>query len=205
MRKALILNVLVVFLIVACGPSTKIVKSWRDPSSTISPSPESKIFVIAMVKDESSRRVIEDEIVKRLKVKGVQSYTELTADIIKNQESDALDRLLKSGQYTDVILMRLSDIEKEVNYTPGTTTGMYGGYGGYYRYGAGFYSTPGYYSEDKNYTVETTLYSVNPNKLIWAGTTSTVNPTNIQKTVNEIATVVTEQMKKDGLIATAAK
>jgi hypothetical protein len=197
MRKVLF-NVFVVFLIVSCGPSTKIVKSWKAPGATVQTTPNSKILVVAMVKDESSRRVIEDEIVARLKGKGVQSYTQITPEIMKKENTDALDNVLKEGQYSDVILMALTNIEKEVNYTSGT---MYGGYGGYYRYGAGFYSTPSYYSEDKNYMVETTLYSVNPNKLVWAGTTSTVNPSNIKKTVNEIANVVTEQMKKDGLIA----
>src|SRR3954470_23005016 len=186
MRKVL-LNVLVVFFIVSCGPSTKIVKSWKDPGATAPTPSNSKILVVAMVKDESSRRVIEDEIVARLKGKGVQSYTQITPDIIKKESTDALDNVLKEGHYTEVIIMSLTSVEKEVNYTSGT---MYGGYGGYYRYGAGFYSTPGYYSEDKNYMVETTLYSVNPNKLIWAGTTSTVNPSNIQKTINEIANVV---------------
>jgi hypothetical protein len=197
MQKVL-LNVLVVFLIVSCGPSTNIVKSWKAPGATVQTTPNSKILVVAMVKDESSRRVIEDEIVARLKGKGVQSYSQITPEIMKKENTDALDNVLKEGQYTDVILMTLTNIEKEVNYSSGTT---YGGYGGYYRYGAGFYSTPSYYSEDKNYMVETTLYSVNPNKLVWAGTTSTVNPSNIKKTVNEIANAVTEQMKKDGLIA----
>ena len=67
-----------------------------------------------MVKDEFSRRVIEDEIVQRLKVKGVQSYTQLAADVIKNGDTLALNKLLNDGQYTHIILMRLSNVEKEV-------------------------------------------------------------------------------------------
>jgi hypothetical protein len=81
---------------------------------------------------------------------------------------------------------------------PGTTTGYYGGYGRYYGYGAGMYSTPGYYQEDKNYYVETAVYSINPNKLLWTATTKTVNPSQMDKTINEIADAVSEQMKKDG-------
>src|SRR5205085_8108862 len=91
MRKALILNVLVVFLLAACGPSTKIVKSWKSPGATAQTTPNSKILVVAMVKDESSRRVIEDEIVARLKGKGVQSYTQITPDIIKKERTDELE------------------------------------------------------------------------------------------------------------------
>ena len=96
--------------------------------------------------------------------------------------------------------MRLADVEKETSYVPGTTSAYYGGYGRYYGYGAGMYSSPGYYTTDKNYFVETTVYSVEPDKLLWTGTTKTVNPTKIEKTVNEIADVVSDKMKKDGFL-----
>jgi hypothetical protein len=44
------------------------------------------------------------------------------------------------------------------------------------------------------------VYSTTPNKLLWTGTTKSVNPSKIEKTVNEIATAVSERMKKDGFI-----
>jgi hypothetical protein len=91
-------------------------------------------------------------------------------------------------------------MEKETYYVQGTTTAYYGGYGRYYGYGAGMYTNPGYYTTDKNYFVETTVYSVDPDKLLWTGTTKTVNPSKIEKTVNEIADIVTSKMTKDGFL-----
>jgi hypothetical protein len=111
-----------------------------------------------------------------------------------------LTQKLKEGNYTNVLMMRLADIEKETSYVQGSTTAYYGGYGRYYGYGAGMYSSPGYYTTDKNYFIETTLYSVNPDKLLWTGTTKTVNPSNVDKTVNDIAAVVSEKMMKDGFL-----
>jgi len=200
--KVVLLPLFAVLFLFSCSPSTKIVKSWRDPGTTIAPDGNRKIYVVAMVKDEGSRRVIEDEIVSRLKKgQGVASYTTLTPDVMKNQgDSTSLGIMLRNGQYTDVILMRLVDVEKELSYVPGNTSGFYGGYGYYYGYSAMMYSTPGYYTTDKNYTVETTVYSVNPDKLVWTGTTTTLNPSNTKKAINDIATVVTEQMKKDGFL-----
>jgi hypothetical protein len=96
--------------------------------------------------------------------------------------------------------MRLADIEKETSYVPGTTSGFYGGYGMYYGYGASFYSSPGYYTTDKNYFIETTVYDVRTNKLLWTGTTKTVNPSNIKNTINDIADLVTQKMKKEGFL-----
>jgi len=101
--------------------------------------------------------------------------------------------------------MRLADVEKDTYYVPGTTTGYYGGYGMYYGYGAGMYGSPGYYTTDKNYFVETTVYTINPSKLVWTGTTKTVNPDKINKTVNDIADIVTDKMRADGFLLKTKK
>jgi len=196
----LILSALAATALVSCGPSTKIEKSWMEPGSSVSPGASNKTLVIAMVKDETSRRVIEDQLAKRIGSGAVSSYTIVSTEMLKEASDAALKQKLTEGNFTHVLLMRLADIEKETSYVPGTTTGFYGGYGRYYGYGAGMYSTPGYYTTDKNYFVETTVYTINPDKLVWTGTTKTVNPGKIEKAVNEIADAVSEKMKKDGFL-----
>lgn len=196
----LILSAVVSTILVSCGPSTKIEKSWMEPGSSVSLGASNKTLVIAMVKDETSRRVIEDQLAKRIGSGAVSSYTIVSTEMLKEASDAALKQKLTEGNFTHVLLMRLADIEKETSYVPGTTTGFYGGYGRYYGYGAGMYSTPGYYTTDKNYFVETTVYTINPDKLVWTGTTKTVNPGKIEKAVNEIADAVSEKMKKDGFL-----
>ena len=195
-----ILSLVVLTTLVSCGPSTKIEKSWMEPGASVTASAPNKVLVIAMVKDETSRRVIEDHLVKRVSGTGVASYTLVSTDMLKEASDEALKKIVTDGKFTHIILMRLADVEKETSYVPGTTTSYYGGYGRYYGYGAGMYSTPGYYTTDKNYFVETTVYSINPDKLLWTGTTKTVNPSKVEKTVNDIADVVAEKMKKDGFL-----
>lgn len=167
-----------------------------EPGASVSPGANNKTLVIALVKDETSRRVIEDQLVKRLSSgSATASYT-----IAANATEEVLNQKIAEGKFTHVLMMRLADVEKETSYVPGTTTGFYGGYGRYYGYGAGMYSTPGYYTTDKNYFVETTVYTVNPDKLVWTGTTKTVNPSKLDKAVNEIADVVADKMKKDSFL-----
>ncbi|HEX5025878.1 MAG TPA: hypothetical protein VFV68_11435 [Agriterribacter sp.] len=195
--KQLMLTVLIAALTVGCGPSTEIVKSWQEPNTILQANTTNKTLVIAMVKDETSRRVIEDQLAKRMNANAVASYTFVTAAMLKEASGEKFTEKLKQDKYNYVLLMRLADVEKETSYVPGTTTGYYGGYGRYYGYGAGMYSSPGYYTTDKNYFIETTVYSVDPDKLLWTGTTKTVNPAKIEKSVNEIADVVTAKMRKD--------
>ncbi len=199
MRKVL-LSFFVAATIISCGPSTKIVKSWSEPGASVSKENPNKVLAIALVKDETSRRVIEDQLVAQLAGQGVASYSLLTPDILKSGNDETMNVKVTQGKFTHVLVMRLADVQKETTYTPGTTTGFYGGYRRYYGYGAGFYTTPGYYSTDKNYFVETMVYSVTPDKLLWSATTKTVNPSKLEKAVNDIGQVIIEKMKKDGFL-----
>ena len=195
--KILVIAALVIAAIFSCSPSTKIEKSWVEPGAKVVRDSSNKVMIIALVKDETSRRVIEDELAKRIKAASVASYRFLTSEMIKAASDEALNNLITKENCTHVLLMRLADIEKETSYVPGSTYGYYGGYGRYYGYGAAMYSTPGYYTTDKNYFIETTIYSVSPNKLLWTGTTKTVNPSKVEKAVNQIADVVVAKMKED--------
>ncbi|MFL5772544.1 MAG: hypothetical protein ACJ75F_05265 [Flavisolibacter sp.] len=199
--KKLILSLLIFSSIVSCSPVTKIEKSWMEPGAKVTPGPENKVLIIAMVKDETSRRVIEDELAKRIKSSSTVSYMTLSDEMLRTANNEVLGQIITKGNFTHILMMRLADIEKETSYVPGTTSmGYYGGYYGYYGYGAHMYTSPGYYTTDKNYFIETTIYSVSPDKLLWTATTKTVNPSKIEKAVNEIADVVIAKMKEDGFI-----
>ena len=79
----LILITLVISGIPACGPSTEIVKTWQEPNVTLSQSTAGKTLVMAMVKDETSRRVIEDQLVKRIGSNAVASYVAFPSEMLK--------------------------------------------------------------------------------------------------------------------------
>ena|SRR5882724_9539047 len=192
---------LVVALFISCEPSTKIVKSWHDPNTSVDIKSINKILVIGLIKDPSARRIVEDKLVSVMKVKGVQSYNYLTEDMTKDDDNGKLNQKLKSDGFNGVLIMRLLDVDKETTYVPGSSTGpMYGSYYGYYRYAAPMYYNPGYYKTDKNFIVETTVYTTIPDKLVWSGTTKTVNPENFDKAIEDIAVAVGEKMKKDGFL-----
>ena len=198
--KTLILFLAVITTVCSCAPATKIQKSWMEPGTKITRDSANKVIIVALVKDEISRRVIEDELEKRIKATSVPSYRFLTTEMIKVASDEALNKMITKENFTHVLLMRLADIEKETSYVPGTTAAYYGGWGAYYGYGAAMYSSPGYYTTDNNYFIETTVYSVNPNKLLWTGTTKTVNPSNLEKAVDQIADAVVAKMKSDDFL-----
>ena len=100
--------------------------------------------------------------------------------------------------------MRLVDVEKEVTYTPGRYNSFpsyYQDFGGYYRRSWQYYSTPGQYNTTKTFNVETNVYSIKENKIIWSALTESVNPDGVEQMTAEIADVVYKKMLKEGFVS----
>lgn len=181
-------------LMFACAPATKLEKSWADPSFNMTTSkPFAKVLVVAPLKDANSQRIAEDKIVAELKkggsvVSAVQSYTMLkTTD---TDQAQTEQKLVAEG-FDGIILMHLTDVEKSTSYVQGSS---YGGWYGYRNY------SPGYYTEDKTFLVETNFYALPGAKLLWSGTTSSLNPTSFDKTMDQVIYSIKYDLQKKGLI-----
>jgi len=189
MKLNALLTLSLIGLMFACGPSTKLEKSWADPSFSLKPSPYKKVLVVAPLKDAASQRIAEDKIVKQIKAgTGVPSYSYLKSTDTDEKLLQA--QLVKDG-FDGIIVMHLTDVEKSVTYNPGTS---YGGWYGYRSY------TPGYYSEDKTFLVETNMYSVKDDKLMWSGTTASLNPSSFDKSMDEIIYTIKTELQKKGIL-----
>ena len=207
MKKYLI-SLLVILSFSNCGSNTAIVNSWRDPKLTVAQEHFKKVLVVVLVKDEASRRIAENRIAASNPVfKTSYQYLNEAKQLTKEQKL----KILQDENFDGVVTMRLVSTEKETTYVPGTYTGMY--YGGFdgldtgvYGYGFGkwngmyapnFYD-PGYYQETTYYMVETNVFSLKENKLIWTGTTKSDYVTDIGQTVDAIMQAVVKEMRKDG-------
>lgn len=207
MKIKLLFSALLISVLVGCSPSTQIVKSWTDPSlNGATVKSYKKVLVIAQLKDDSSRRIAEDKLVASSPNGNfVASYNYLKPD--QKDQNLLVSELLKDG-IEAIILMRLTDIEKSTDYVQGTSYyggwgyggGYYGGYRGGYGYGGSYYATPGYYEENKTYYVETNIYDVTSNKLLWSGTTSTLNPTKANEAMDDIILAIKTELNNKGLI-----
>lgn len=196
MKIRLLWSLGVLAALTACTTTAKLDKSWSDPSlKTMTEKPFKKVLVVAKFKDESTRRIAEDKMVAAAKnVEAVQAYSYLKTE---DADQNVLEQRMKQDGFDGIVSMQLKEVEKSTSYTPGTAYG--GWYGGYRGYG-GYYGSPGYYSEDKTYLVETNFYSLKVGKLLWSGTTSTVNPTKVEESIDQIIITVKQALQKEGLI-----
>lgn len=191
-------------LIPGCSPSTKVISSWKDPQAHVDPDHLEKVMVGVLSPREASRRQSEEQISTYHK-SFVPSYQVLGTQeiLLDTAQSKAI---LKRQGFDGALLFRLVDQQKSTTYVPGSTSygagygaGYGGGYWGYHNAYYGAYYDPGYYREDVTYVVECILYSFDKNQLLWTGLTSTVNPSDREKSVDDIVQAVFEQMQRDGL------
>ena len=191
--------VIVLLVTLAGCASTSIRDSWTAPGIQ-GPLDYQKILVVFMDPTESTRRAAEDALVTRIgSDRAVASHTLFTTQEVQNAEDNqAAVRSKLQGEGVDsAVVMRMINEQQKLSYSPGMTYPAH--YGGFYGYGWGMASSPGYMRTDTIVSVETNLYSLDDDKLVWAGTTETFNPNDVAKMVNEIADAVTNDLRSKGL------
>jgi hypothetical protein len=198
----IIITILGLFFFGSCANNTRITRSWRNPDKQITISSLNKVLVVAMFKTLSENRIAEDQIASYLQGKGVASYNYLNENFNKDNE-EIIRNKIKSDGFDGAITMRLIDIEKENSYTPGNINSYpvnYRTFGGYYYQSWRNYSTPGYYTTTKTYTIEVNVFSIKDDKIIWTGVTRTTNPDGVEKMTAEVTDVVFNKMIKEGFL-----
>jgi hypothetical protein len=201
MKRILIL-VFAATLLFGCGTTASIENSWHDPEASIDMSKLNKVLVVALLKNDTHRRAAESQLAGMLKIKGVASYNYLTEEPGKQSEEQVKQKLKNDG-FDGAIIMRLADVDKDIKYVPGsygTYPRYYGRFWPYLSTSWNYYGQPGYFEATKKFTVETNVYSLRKDKLIWSSLTSSVDPQTSEKLMQAVAKEVYSRMKKDGFI-----
>ncbi|HXR52307.1 MAG TPA: hypothetical protein VN762_09220 [Steroidobacteraceae bacterium] len=200
---------LVAVLATACETS-QFVSTWKSPDAQPVQVNGTKVAAVVMINDRSTRRVAEDTLaaeITRRGGQGIAMYT-LQDDDAKPSAEAATRAALEKAGVEGVVVMRPVKSDKDITVTPvNTYSPMYGAYwGGYYGYGWGSSWAGGPVSMgndirvDTIVYVETLVYSLKQNKLIWSAQSKTTNPPNTDKFVLMLAQEVGDELKKDGVI-----
>ncbi len=200
----------IVLGIAACSSQTQLYERWNDESYT---GPKlQKVLVLGVFKDDIQRRAFESTFVKEVNVEGKQAiagYTQMPEQDDFDSKEKILAVVKKIGVDSVLITSFKGIIEKQrevaprVDYIPrmGMSYGRYGyGYRGYYGSTYEAVYRPGYTITDSIVQLETRIYSVKSEKLVWAGKTKSVNASSGEEVVKELVQLVVKDMKISGLI-----
>jgi hypothetical protein len=193
-----------VAVLAACSMTTYS-SSWKAPDAQpIGKLTGQKVVAVVMARNTAARRSAEDSLVAVLNASGAQgipSYTLVGEDAVGDEAK--AKAAIEGSRAAAVVVMRPVAKDKEIRSTSSMYMGpMYGPYwGGYYGYGWGAAWAPAPdIRTDTIVTVETLVYSLKQNKLVWAGESRTTNPSKVDAFVRELAAGAAKEMKKLGLL-----
>lgn len=201
MKNKLRYVVLITLFVCSCS-STKITNSWTAPGAHLYSGEWNKILVVALLKDETNRRKVEDELLLYLNGKGIVSYNYLNENFNKIDEKKFRNKIKADG-FDGAITLRLIDVDKEKVFIPeqhNLYPIYYQNFSGFYQQGWTSFTTPGYYSMNKTFIVETVVYSIKEDKIIWSGITESFNPDGLVKMTSEISKLIYKKMLAEGFI-----
>jgi hypothetical protein len=188
------------FILSGCSHSNKITDSWTNPDATKESIKFEKVAVFGLVMKSETRRLIEDELSRRLvNTIAVPAYKVISEDDLG--KTDLIKGKLIEKGFDGALILRLIDVEVRESYSPGMYPGSYYSFDGYYNYSWGYmYSTGGMYQSDQIVTAEVNIYSLREDKLIWSGETVSMNPSDINLIISELSESVKAQLIDDGLL-----
>ncbi|MFB6457886.1 hypothetical protein ACE38W_21625 [Chitinophaga sp. Hz27] len=207
----LLLSLVFVLLMSGCGTTVHMTGTWKGNDAA--PTGYHKVLIASLSSNLGARQTIETDLASALAKKGI--VTGKSLDLFppnfdpKNEASkqEMADKIRSEG-YTAVLTTSLVNKESETRYVPGTMMyapypayGWYGSFWGYYGYMYGATYSPGYYTTDKIYFLESNLYDLTKNgQLVWSGQSETYNPSNLASFGTAFAKTVSDALQNAGML-----
>lgn len=179
--------------------STKVEKIWNDPE--VSQFRFKKILVVCTIADPSRRRQAEDTVRNAVRSVEVVTGYSVLADVNELKDVAGLDDVARKAGVDGIVIMRPVADRTELGYTPGSV--YPGAYASLRDYWSPAYALMPLYAENgleytnRTILIETNIYAAATDKLLWSGTTETVNPSSVgnlvKETVDALGAVLREQ------------
>ena len=194
----------------ACTSSTQITSTWTDKE--IEAPAYKNIFVVALTHDIDARKIVENELAAHFRDKGVKVSTSIDLyGPITREEAGSKEEIVakvRENGNNAILILSLIDSETETRYVAGNnnyyaptlTYNFYGSFGSYYDYYSPQLYEPGYYANDKIYFLESNLYDVASEKLVWSAQSQSYSPGDIENFAEEFSEVTIARLHKDNLI-----
>jgi hypothetical protein len=194
----------VAFAMAACA-STTFISSWKAPNQLPLDPHGQKVAAVFICMDEGSRRTAEDELVRKLNehgASGVASYSLISGDELTDMER-VKERLASAG-VDGIVTLRVIDEKQKFTVTyddsPPALAPYYWRFTDFWGYGWNRPYAPAEVTTSTILRIETLVYSLKRDTLLWAGTSRTTNPSKVTRLVEEVANAAAREMTKQGLL-----
>ena len=186
-----------VFMLLAACANTKVVEHWADPDFNAK---LKNIMVLSLNQSDKSRRLFENsflDALKQRKIQSLASYTLLPSN--EDLDKEKVKAAITGSDIDAVLVLRSVKITKEGRYVRAQSSGTR--YNSFYAYVGEYRPTYSAYTTDDTLVhMETNLYAVDGEKLIWTGKTETFNPSDVNAYLVDLTKTVLDKIDKTGFI-----
>ena len=184
--------------------TTTLVSSWKAPDAAPFAQQGEKVAAVVMSAYKAIRLAGEDTLARQLSLHGVDGIPMHTLLPDADQTDEARARAAaEAAGVVGIVVMRPVQIDRALSATLTYVGPPYGElWGGYYGYG---WSSPWGREgvdvrTDTIITIETLVYDLRENKLVWAGQSKTTNPLDLDHLVQDTAKRVASELTRLGLM-----
>jgi hypothetical protein len=186
-------------LLTSCS-GTEIVEKQLDDAYT--GKPVSNILIIAITGNEHNRRSFEKRFVAHLHQIGIGAVS--SEEVIPmppdlKMEREAIMDAVNQFKNDAVIVTHLMDKEVEDVYTRGTSRNR--GFHVFYSSRYNYSYDRGYSSTSTSLRLETNLYDVKTDKLIWSGKSKTWSKDSAEQIISDVVKALIDTLRENELIA----
>jgi hypothetical protein len=182
----------------------KFVKTWKNPDAQPGNWQGKKVAVFALTFQKSNREAAEKALFRELDQRGAQPVLGYTlVPPAAEKDRDAVKRILEEAGIAGAVVMNVIGYQDDIVTTADQTVYLgpnYTTFYGYWSYGAKIAYIPGTIGTSATLMVESLVYSLEQDKLLWAGTSKIVNPKEIDEAVKDLVKTVGREIKKAGLV-----
>jgi hypothetical protein len=204
MKKFFLYNAFLIVLcliLTSCGSKMKVLQSWTNDS--MKGYSVDDVLVIGFTRDNTSQRLFEDSFVEAFAagdITATQSYKTAGWET-KPDKTKVREAIMKSGAKT-VLMTRVIDKKIKTNTYSGS---IHYAPSPYYRGMYGFYGYSVTYSPPTTTTTETlylesNLYDVASEKLIWTTLSEAVNSVRIKEDFKKFVKVLMDDLRQQNLL-----
>lgn len=190
-------------LFVAGCSTTKLTGVWSDPALPVAG--YSDYLVVAVGGKESSRRLYEDTMSRAIAghpgASAIASHRLAPAPGLLSKAD--IQRMVADEASDAIVVTRLVDVDKSLQYVPGATYTVPTGYSGFYGYYSSSFAVvrePGYYRTATTLVLETNVYNAGSGRLVWSAVSETLDPASAESLIDSVTSKLVKRMAADGLL-----
>ncbi|HUL91593.1 MAG TPA: hypothetical protein VLV56_04520 [Burkholderiales bacterium] len=197
-----------VALLVAACATTTLDGSWTHPEFA-GKRLQGPVLVVGVARDDTVRRIYEDEMVARLGARGVKALRsyELVPGALQNDSVERLQQAARKAGATHLLSTAVIGREREalVYQDPG----VYGGWGGYRGWYGSYWGMAYPLRTDVRvysiYIAQTALTDVATDRIDWTARTRSTAPANVEQETRAFVDVIVGALDQAGLLGAPVK